>query len=90
MDAYEEKKSGEALMDLVIEQLNNYMLITCSLKDKLKVWKFVDGVSSPTSQAACIGGSLDHPIAILPTASKDLCLLIMGSGSNKVELFRLK
>ena len=86
----EEDKSGEKMMDLIIEQLNDYLLVSCSVKDKLKVWKFDNGLSTPIAQASCIGGTLDRPIQVLHTASKEVCLLVMGNASNKVELFRLK
>lgn len=86
----EEDKTGEKMMDLIIEQLNDYLLVSCSVKDKLKVWKFDNGLATPISQANCIGGTLDRPIQVLNTASREVCLLVMGNASNKVELFRLK
>ncbi len=92
MAAYEaeEDKSGEKMMDLIIEQLNDYLLVSLSVKDKIKVWKFDNGLATPISQASCIGGSLDRPVQVLNTVSREVCLLAMGNASNKVELFRLK
>lgn len=90
MASFEESKSEKKFMDVAIEQLNHFLMISCSIKDKLKVWKFEDGLASPISQASCIGGSLDQPITVLNTVGKELCLLVMGSASNKAEIFKLK
>lgn len=86
----EGERKADRVMDIIIEQLNEYMLVSCSLKDKLKVWKFQDGVSSPISQANCIGGNLDSPITLLNTINKEVSMLVMGNASNKVEIFIMK
>ena len=88
-DSYEGNYTDSKYMDLIVEQLNHYLMISSSIKDKIKIWKFDDGLSAPISQANCIGGTLDQSITVLYTASKDLCALVMGNASNKVELFKL-
>lgn len=87
--AYEEEKTPEKLMDVIVEQLNHMMMVTVSVKDKLKLWKFEDGLSSPISQASCIGGSLDSGLLVLTNTAKETCVVSMGNSSNKAEIFRL-
>lgn len=76
-------------MDLIVEQLNHYLMVTCSLKDKVKVWKFDDGLSTPICQASAIGGHLDACISLAMTTNKEVCIMTMGNASNKVELFKV-
>jgi hypothetical protein len=88
--AYEEDKSPEKLMDVIVEQLNHMMMVTVSVKDKIKLWKFEDGLSTPISQASCIGGLLDSGLLVLTNTAKETCIISMGSASNKAEIFRVK
>lgn len=87
--AFQGNHKDPKFMDLIVEQLNNYLMVTSSIKDKIKVWKFDDGLATPISQANVIGGSLSVPISLLYTAAKEVCMLVMGNASNKVELFKL-
>lgn len=82
-------KSPSALMDLFISQLNNALLISVSCKDRLKVWGFREGVAVPRDQAACLGGGLDQGLPLLKTRQQEAVVLSLGSGSNKLELFRV-
>jgi hypothetical protein len=88
--AYDDDPTEDRKVDNFIEQLNHCLLISVSVKDKLKLWKFEDGLSSPVAQGNAIGGTLDSSMTVLNTADKHLCLLIMGNASNKVELFQIK
>jgi hypothetical protein len=76
-------------MDMIVEQLNHYLMITCSVKDKMKVWKFDDGLSTPICQANAIGGHLDTSMTVMNTIDKDICIISLGNASNKAELFKL-
>lgn len=87
--SYEGNYKDSKFMDIVIEQLNQYLMVTSSVKDKIKLWKFDDGLATPISQANVIGGCLSTPITLMFTAAKEVCVLVMGNASNKVELFKL-
>ena len=77
------------LLNLFVEQLNDYLVLSCSSKDKLRVWKFDDAYSSPVAQASSLGGVLDSQIFVFNTRSGDVALLVCGSCSNKIEVFTL-
>jgi len=77
------------LVELFVEQLNEYMLVTCSSKDKIKIWKFEEGISTHLTQDNCLGGNLDNLIFILRTRDKNVVIATTGSCSNKIELFTL-
>lgn len=77
------------LLEFFVEQLNEYMLITCSAKDKLKIWKFQEGISTHLTQENCLGGTLDNLISVLKTRSKEVVILTTGNCSNKMELFTI-
>lgn len=77
------------LLELFVEQLNEYMLVTCSSKDKIKIWKFEEGISTHLTQDNCLGGNLDNLIFILKTREKEVVIATAGSCSNKIELFTL-
>lgn len=87
---YEDDKTAEKLMDVIVEQLNHMMMVTVSVKDKIKLWKFEDGLSSPIAQASCIGGMLDTGLLVLTNTAKETCIVSMGNASNKAEIFRIK
>jgi WD40 repeat protein len=84
-----ENGNQKEVLQLFVEQLNDYMLLSCSSKDKLRVWKFDDGHSIPTSQANCLGGYLDSQIFVMNNRQGEVCLLATGNCSNKIELFTL-
>lgn len=86
---YRGNYSDSRFMDIIVEQLNHYIMITSSIKDKLKLWKFEDGLSTPVAQVNAIGGHLDQPISVLHTANKELCIINLGNASNKAELFKI-
>lgn len=77
------------LLELFVEQLNEYMLVTCSSKDKLKLWKFEEGISTHLAQENCLGGILDNSICILKTKAKEIVIATAGNCSNKIELFNV-
>ena len=77
------------LLNLFVEQLNDYIVLSCSSKDKLRVWKFDDAYSSPVAQCNCLGGVLDSQIFVFNTRSGDIALLVSGNCSNKIEVFTL-
>jgi len=77
------------LLELFVEQLNEYLLITCSSKDKLKLWKFEEGISTHLAQENCLGGTLDNLITVLKTRNKDVVIATTGNCSNKIELFAI-
>ena len=87
---YSEQKEDAKLMEMFVEQMDSYLLVSVSLKDKLKLWKFERGLSTPVSQANALGGSMDSEIHLVYTLDKQICLMVMGSASNKIELFKLK
>lgn len=76
-------------LQLFVEQLNDYILLSCSSKDKLRVWKFEDGHSIPSTQISCLGGFLDSQIFAVNNRHGDLCLLVAGNCSNKIEVFSI-
>ena len=75
------------LEHLFVEQLNDYILFSCSCKDKLRAWKFDDGFSSPVTQINCLGGFLDSQIFVMNNRLGEVCLLVTGNCSNKIEVF---
>jgi hypothetical protein len=77
------------LLELFVEQLNEFILITCSAKDKLKLWKFEEGISTHLAQENCLGGTLDNLITVLKTRSKEVVIATSGNCSNKIELFTI-
>lgn len=77
------------MLKLFVEQLNDYVLLTASSKDKLRIWKFDDAYSSPVSQAGCLGGFLDSQIFLINNRQGEVCVLTCGNCSNKIELFTL-
>lgn len=77
------------LLQLFVEQLNDYILLSCSSKDKLRVWKFEDGHSIPSNQISSLGGLLDSQIFVLNNRHGEVCLLVAGNCSNKIEVFTL-
>lgn len=77
------------VLQMFVEQLNDYMLISCSSKDKLRVWKFDDGHSIPSTQISCLGGLLDSQIFVTHNRNGEICLLAAGNCSNKIEVFTL-
>lgn len=76
-------------LQLFVEQLNDYILLSCSSKDKLRVWKFEDGHSIPSNQISCLGGLLDSQIFVVNNRYGEVCLLVAGNCSNKIEVFTL-
>jgi WD40 repeat protein len=77
------------MLALFVEQLNDYIVLSCSVKDKLRAWKFDDAFSSPISQANCLGGYLDAHIYATTNRTGEVCLLVCGNCSNKIEIFTL-
>ena len=88
-DDEDEEEIDVDLLELFVEQLNEYMLVTCSSKDKVKIWKFEEGISTHLAQDNCLGGTLDNLIFILKTRTKDVVIATTGNCSNKIELFSL-
>lgn len=77
------------LLNLFVDQLNDYLIVSTSSKDKLRAWKFDDAFSSPISQINALGGCLDSQIFIFSTRSGETALVLCGSCSNKIEVFTL-
>lgn len=77
------------LLGLFVEQLNDYILFSCSSKDKIRAWRFDDASSTPVCQASALGGSVDNNIMIITTRAGETCVIICGSCSNKIEVFTM-
>lgn len=85
----EDEEVDVDLLELFVEQLNEFMLITCSSKDKIKIWKFEEGISTHLTQENCLGGNLDNLIFVLKSKTKDVIIATAGSCSNKIELYNM-
>lgn len=77
------------IFSLFVEQLNDYLIVSTSSKDKLRVWQFEDVRAVPIAQAACLGGMLDSQIFTFYNRDHEVCLLVCGNCSNKIEIFTL-
>lgn len=88
-EVLEDEEVEVDLLELFVEQLNEYMLVTCSSKDKIKLWKFEEGISTHLAQENCLGGTLDNLIFVMKTKAKEIVIATAGNCSNKIELFSL-
>lgn len=86
-DEDEEPEKEDALMPYFTEQLNNYVLITSSTKEKLKAWKFTDNKHEMISQIPVLGGSTDNYLTMMRNKQGQNVIVSSGNSSNKVELF---
>lgn len=84
-----ESGNQKEVLQLFVDQLNDYILLSCSAKDKLRVWKFDDAHSTPTTQINCLGGFIDSHIFVVNNRHGEVCLLVAGNCSNKIEVFTL-
>jgi len=85
----EDGEKNEELIRLFSLQLNDYMLISNSSKDKIRVWGFENGASSLIAQDNSLGGMLDSQMVILEETTGNLVVASCGNCSNKIELFSL-
>ena len=87
----EEEDVGEnkAVRELYKKQLEHFILMTSSCKDKIKTWNFEDGKAKMLSSASCIGGNLGGNLTFMMSKAKELCVLSAGNVSNKIELFTM-
>ena len=81
---------NDDLLELFVEQLDDFILLSTSSKDKMRMWKFENGSSSMVSQVNSLGGICDSSITVLRSARNEILVLGYGNCSNKVEIFKLK
>lgn len=88
-DSGDNKKENKDVQALYKKQLEYYLLMTSSCKEKLKVWNFEDGKSKMLTQSPCIGGSLGGNLVFMMSKAKELVVLSCGNVSNKFELYTM-
>ena len=86
----EELDVNDELLELFVEQLDDFILLSTSSKDKMRMWKFENGSSSMISQVNSLGGICDNSISVLRSTRNEILVLGYGNCSNKVEIFKLK
>jgi len=64
-------------------------MLTSSHKEKMKLWKFENGVSKCITSVPCLGGTGGGYMDFMRTKAKELVVISVGNASNKVELFTL-
>lgn len=86
----EDPDDPEDLFSLFVKQLNSFLMFTTSSKDKIKMWKFTDGVSKLATQEGSVGGLSDNCITFMPNKNRKMTVISAGNSSNKLEVFLMK
>jgi len=84
------QENEEYILDLFVEQLENYIFVTNSIKDKTKIWRFENGLSKMLSQHNSLGGRIDSDRIFLRTRKDGVIFINCGDASNRIELFTIK
>jgi hypothetical protein len=79
----------DPLIEEFVQQMNHYLFFTVSSKEKLKMWKFEDGIPKLAGQDIAFGGNSGNTFSFARTRNKELIVVVTGQTSNKVELFSL-
>lgn len=83
----EESEDEYSLLELFVEQLNDYIFVTGSSRDKLKVWKFDEGISKLIASTPNLGGIVKNGLIATSTMDNQVCIVSGGDCSNKLEFY---